>query len=62
MPEGENRQKEEGLRVVYEDPRQRDEKKRLMTLLGSVPPDKEMEQPATKKVGLVRRSTRIAGF
>lgn len=50
---------EDSMRVQYEDPAQREEKRRLLTLLG---PD-----PASSRVGknggkLSRRSTRIAGF
>jgi hypothetical protein len=59
-PDGEGRQKEY-LRVTYEDPKQTEEKKRLRTLLGGVPADKD-ELPPVKNAGLTRRSARIAGF
>ena len=46
---------EESMRVMYEDPGQRDEKKRLMSLL------KNGEDDGLEK-RTRRRSTRIAGF
>jgi DNA replication regulator DPB11 len=45
------------MRVMYEDPDQRDEKKRLMNLLKNQAED-ELPVPS----GRTRRSTRMAGF
>ena len=50
-------QVEESMRVMYEDPDQRDEKKRLLNLLKSQAED-ELPVPS----GRTRRSTRMAGF
>jgi hypothetical protein len=59
--EGENgvitdpRKEDDGTRVTYEDPRQREEKQRLASLLSG------KEDAAPKPRGK-RRSTRVAGF
>ncbi|KAF8151040.1 hypothetical protein B0H34DRAFT_160966 [Crassisporium funariophilum] len=52
---------DESVRVMYEDPGQRDEKKRLMSLLkgGS---QSQSQQGQGQSEGRTRRSTRIAGF
>ena len=47
--------KDDGTRVTYEDPRQREEKQRLASLIGG------KEDVAPKPRGK-RRSTRMAGF
>ena len=47
--------KDDGTRVTYEDPRQREEKQRLVSILGG------KEGVAPKPRGK-RRSTRLAGF
>jgi len=47
--------KDDGTRVTYEDPRQREEKQRLVSILGG------KEGGAPKPRGK-RRSTRLAGF
>lgn len=55
---------EESMRVRYEDPGERDERKRLMSLFESQTPDGERlgKKMGRKGPGLVRRSTRMAGF
>lgn len=57
---------EESMRVMYEDPGQRDEKKRIMKLLKGTAGEEDAATPSLngsrdfdKKA---RRSTRIAGF
>lgn len=47
--------KDDGMRVTYEDPRQREERQRLALILGG------KEESAPKPRGK-RRSTRLAGF
>lgn len=47
--------KDDGMRVTYEDPRQREERQRLALLLGG------KEEGVPKPRGK-RRSTRLAGF
>lgn len=52
---------EESMRVTYEDPGQRDEKKRLMSLFGSQDDEgKNGKKPNRGKAS--RKSSRIAGF
>lgn len=61
---------DESMRVTYEDPGQRDEKRRLMSLLGNdeavpvdfPPPSKTSNGKGNKGKNLVRRSSRVAGF
>jgi len=58
---------EESMRVTYEDPGQRDEKKRLMSLFETQTQSGEDSRAAGWKGGrkgpaAVRRSTRVAGF
>ena len=58
---------EESMRVTYEDPGQRDEKKRLMSLFETQTQSGEDSHAAGRKGGrkgpaAVRRSTRVAGF
>lgn len=49
------------MRVTYEDPGQRDEKKRLMSLFGSQDDEgKNGKKPNRGKAS--RKSSRIAGF
>lgn len=55
------------MTVMYEDPVQRDEKERLMNLVGNLPSAEEAETsvgrgPKTNRTNAKRRSTRIAGF
>jgi len=45
----------DGTRVTYEDPRQREEKQRLASILGG-------KEDGTPKPRPKRRSTRLAGF
>lgn len=55
--------KEESVRVMYEDPGQRDEKKRLMNLLKSQADDVlPGSGKGAKSLGRTRKSARIAGF
>lgn len=55
--------KEESVRVMYEDPGQRDEKKRLMSLLKSQADDVlPGSGKAVKSSGRTRKSSRLAGF
>ena len=62
--EGGNFQEESSMRVMYEDPGQRDEKKRLMNLLKKQAGGEE--DPLVSSNGgfgkRTRRSVRIAGF
>lgn len=68
--DGNNQLAEESMRVLYEDPGQRDEKKRLMSLFESQPQVGEAEKGVAGVKGggkksrgkSVRRSQRIAGF
>lgn len=55
---------EESMRVRYEDPGERDERKRLMSLFESQTTGADDITGLGKKVGTkaVRRSTRMAGF
>jgi DNA replication regulator DPB11 len=55
---------EESMRVTYEDPGERDEKKRLMSLLESQSETDPTAKTGGRKKGkgLVRRSLRVAGF
>jgi DNA replication regulator DPB11 len=59
-----NQSVEESMRVMYEDPGQRDEKKRLMSLFESQNEDgKALCGSGKQPKGVrTRRSTRIAGF
>ena len=47
--------KDDGARVTYEDPRQREEKQRLVSILGG-------KEGVVPKPRGKRRSTRLAGF
>jgi DNA replication regulator DPB11 len=61
--EGGNFQEESSMRVMYEDPGQRDEKKRLMNLLKNQAGGED--DPLVSSGGFgkrTRRSVRIAGF
>jgi DNA replication regulator DPB11 len=53
---------EGAMRVIYEDPGQREEKRRLMSLFEGQAGGRDALGSAEKGRGLVRRSTRIAGF
>lgn len=54
---------DETMRVMYEDPGQRDEKRRLMNLLKSSTPPETVNGESNGSVSArTRRSTRIAGF
>jgi DNA replication regulator DPB11 len=54
---------EESMRVTYEDPGERDEKKRLMSILESQgESDSTTKGGRRKGKGVVRRSLRVAGF
>jgi DNA replication regulator DPB11 len=58
-------QQEESMRVMYEDPGQQEEKKRLMRLLKGQTGDEESMGTSMTLSGSerkTRRSTRIAGF
>lgn len=62
--EGRNFQEESSMRVMYEDPGQRDEKKRLMNLLKNQAGGEE-DPLVSSNSGFgkrTRRSVRIAGF
>jgi hypothetical protein len=55
--------KEQSVRVMYEDPRQREEKKRLMSLLGNTDPSDGRQKPVPKRGALAKKnSARLAGF
>ena len=60
----ENELAEDSMRVTYEDPGERDEKKRLMSLLESQSETDSTARSGGRKKGkgLVRRSLRVAGF
>ena len=61
--EGGNFQEESSMRVMYEDPGQRDEKKRLMNLLKNQAGGEEDPLVGSSGgFGKRRRSVRIAGF
>lgn len=47
--------KDDGMRVTYEDPRQREERQRLASILGG-------KEEGVPKLRGKRRSTRLAGF
>ena len=62
--DGEVHPADESMRVMYEDPGERDEKKRLMSLLGNhvEVEQREVGTGVGRKRPLVRRSVRVAGF
>lgn len=63
--DGDGQLVEESMRVTYEDPGQRDEKKRLMSLFESQSEEGRASRGSAKKGKAsvkTRRSTRIAGF
>lgn len=67
LVEGNEQPFEESMRVMYEDPGQRDEKKRLMSLFESQNQGGDESysggRSGTKKgASAIRRSTRMAGF
>ena len=55
-------QEESSMRVMYEDPGQRDEKKRLMNLLKAGGGEEDPLVGSSGGFGKRRRSVRIAGF
>jgi DNA replication regulator DPB11 len=55
-------QTQESMRVMYEDPGQMDQRKRLMNIFGSQRTQDEGVDVRKSKQRSVRRSSRVAGF